>query len=478
MTGASEIRLATGMVAGTDAANAHVLTQGGFANQARYVPQEGWYAYDAKLGAWLRDRHLVKLEQVAATILREAVGRHLAWARTQPRDREQLKVAERWAHSVGNRKTLINAINHAAGQTAYLMDASEFDRDYWLLNCRNGVLDLHTGKVLDHCPEQFLTLQTGVEFSLGATHPQVDRLISLLEASGVRDFLHRFLGSILWGRQVDEIMVVLKGEGATGKTTLTALLQQVLGTYACAIDVNLILKKRWADSGTGPKPEYLTLKGRRLVVASEPPENSELDEARVKAWTGGDAIAARGMRSDEVVNFTPQFKLLLNTNHTVHFRSDDSGMIRRYRLVDFAPKLGKKDLLFKPALIDDPAAHSAFLTWMYQGFRLWYDEDFSLGDTATVMVTTAKSLDAFNPYSQFAQERLHFGPQATISVTRLTELFGQWWLETGSTSPVPHPDGLRRHLESKGCARKRTAQTRLWSGVTERDADEAGPVTE
>lgn len=478
MTGASEIHLPAGMVAGTDVANVHLLTQGSFAKHARYVSQEGWYVYDAKLGGWRKDLRLVSVEQHAATILRDAVGRHLAWAQTQHRDREQLKVAEHWAHSVGNRRTLINAINHAAGQEAYLMDASQFDRDHGLLNCRNGVLDLCTGKVLDHCPEHLLTLQTGVEFSLGATHPQVDRLIRLLEASGVRDFLQRFLGSTLWGRPINEIMVVLKGEGGTGKTTLTGLVQQVLGTYACTIDVNLILKKRWADSGTGPKPEYLTLKGRRLVVASEPPENSELDEARVKAWTGGDAIAARGMRSDEVTNFTPQFKLLLNTNHTVHFRPDDSGMIRRYRQVDFAPKPVEKDLLFKPALIDDPAAHSAFLSWMYQGFRLWYAEKFSLGDTATVMATTAESLDALNPYSQFAQERLHFGPQATISVTRLTELFGQWWLETGSTSPVPHPDGLRRHLESKGCARKRTAQTRLWSGVTERDADEAGPVTE
>lgn len=475
MTGEPESRLPTGMVEGTDAANVHLLTLGGFADQARYVPEFGWYAYDAKSGRWVRDSQLVKLEQAAAAILREGVGRHLKWAQQQ-RDRKQLEVAERWAHSVGNRRTLMNAIKHAAGQEHYLTEAHEFDSDHRLLNCRNGVLDLLTGKLLPHRPELLLTLQTGVDFLPWATHPRVDELIALLGANGVADFLQRFLGSTLWGRQVNEILVVIKGPGGTGKTTLTELHRQVLGTYACAINVNLILKNRWSESGTGPKPEYMTLKGRRLVVASEPSQDSELEESRVKAWTGGDAISARGMRSDEVINFVPQFKLLLHTNHPLRFRPDDSGMVRRYRLVDFSTARVETDLSFKADLIDDPAAHRAFFSWIYQGFRLWHDGGFALGDTTTVMATTAESLGASNPYPQFAQERLRFDPQATVSVTRLNELFQEWWSERGSNLPPP-TKGLVKYFESRDCVRVRTAQRRFWTGLTELSADEAGQPT-
>ena len=56
------------------------------------------------------------------------------------------------------------------------------------------------------------------------------------------------------------------------------------------------------------------LRGARLVTAVETEEGKRWDEAKLKALTGGDPIAARFMRQD-FFEYIPQFKLMIAGNH-------------------------------------------------------------------------------------------------------------------------------------------------------------------
>lgn len=463
MKGETGDSLPAGIIEGTDAANVYLLTQTNFADQARYIHGLGWYTYQA--GSWTSDPSLTRLEHMAAALLRGTVYQLVQRAQ---QGGQNTKGLDGWARSVGNRTTVLNAIRHAAGGAPYFTEASQWDADPHLLNCRNGVLNLLTGKLLAHSPTHLMTLQAAADFDPVATHQRVEQLVAVLRAEGVDDFLQRFFGSVLYGKALNEIIVVLKGAGGIGKSTLISVLQRCLGTYASTIDVNLLMEKSWTDSGTGPKPELLNLRGRRLVTAGEPSAKSQFDVARVKTWTGGDSISARRMRSDDVVSFVAQFKLLLHTNHTVVFPHDDSGMARRFRQVELTLRPGQPDPDFKSELLEEQSALNAFFFWMYLGFRLWYDEKYSLGDDARVRETTTRSLESMDPYFQFSQTHLGFGADLTLTVKRLNTLLDGWCEARGhDAGPRPTRQGLRRFLLDRGCTDGRKAQSRYWQGVGE-----------
>jgi len=76
------------------------------------------------------------------------------------------------------------------------------------------------------------------------------------------------------------------------------------GTYATTAAMAL----SWPLTAEHPA-DLAALVGARLVVASETDRGRAWDEARLKALTGGDAIAAHLMRQN-FFTFTPTFKLL------------------------------------------------------------------------------------------------------------------------------------------------------------------------
>jgi putative DNA primase/helicase len=76
------------------------------------------------------------------------------------------------------------------------------------------------------------------------------------------------------------------------------------------------------------------LKGARMVTAIEATPGRQLDEARIKAMTGGDPLTARFMRA-EWFTFTPDFKLWLVANDDPRVRSTDAALWRRIRVIPF-----------------------------------------------------------------------------------------------------------------------------------------------
>lgn len=71
--------------------------------------------------------------------------------------------------------------------------------------------------------------------------------------------------------------------------------------------------------------DLAALQGRRLLTASETNDGTRLNEARIKALTGGDPITARFLHG-EFFTFRPTAKFWLSLNHKPVVR-DDSQLI-------------------------------------------------------------------------------------------------------------------------------------------------------
>lgn len=462
-------RLSEGTEQGTDEANAQILAAN-LKDRLRYTIGLGWLVYQQKRGVWLADPERVLASQVAGQVLRRVISQMFAAAVEARAGEAELRRISRWAASVGNNKTIQAALQSAAGKREFLTPFDAWDAHPHLLNCLNGTLDLRTGVLLPHDPTHLLTWQTGTAYDPSASHPYVDRLIELLRADGREQFLQRSVGSALWGEAPNEVLIILQGEGGTGKGTLVAAVTGMLGNYATTTDVNLLLSNPRGEAAAGPKPELLALRGRRLVIAGEPPKGAIFNAGRVKALTGNDPITARNMHSPTMVTFAPVFKLWLHTNYPIGASHDDSGLQRRLRVVPFEAKPKRADPTFKRTLERDRVARSALLNWALEGCRAWLTSGYDLGYSEAVSQATGGYWREQNPYEQFVAELLEFEPRSEIPSGRLKMLFEEWAVEKGDeVKRNVKLAELHGYLRQHGCEAVKGARgARRWVGIKER----------
>jgi putative DNA primase/helicase len=118
--------------------------------------------------------------------------------------------------------------------------------------------------------------------------------------------------------------------------------------------------------------DLASLRGARLVRATETEEGRRWAESRIKQLTGGDTVAARFMRQD-FFEYRPQFKLIIAGNHKPSLRSVDEAIRRRFHLIPFAvtipPEERDSDLADKLK-----AEWPGILAWMIEGCVEWQAE--------------------------------------------------------------------------------------------------------
>ena len=141
-------------------------------------------------------------------------------------------------------------------------------------------------------------------------------------------FLQKALGYALTGDVSEQVLFILHGTGANGKSTLLNTLLGMSGDYSMKAASGLLMAKRSDSHPT----ERADLFSKRLVAAHESEQGHRLNEAFVKEATGGDPIRARRMREDNW-QFEPTHKIFLATNHKPEIRDTDNAIWRRVRLI-------------------------------------------------------------------------------------------------------------------------------------------------
>ena len=84
------------------------------------------------------------------------------------------------------------------------------------------------------------------------------------------------------------------GDGGNGKGTFLNVATKIMGDYATTAAMETFTASKYDHHPT----ELAKLRGARIVCASETEEGRAWAEARIKALTGGDRIAAKFMRQD------------------------------------------------------------------------------------------------------------------------------------------------------------------------------------
>lgn len=417
-----------------------------YGESVRYCPElKSWFYWDRR--RWVRDGAGFIMEvakETTRSMLRVATGL----------PDEDFK--QRWIQFAAKRQSfdrLRCMVELAKTVPAIVVRSSELDRDRWLFNCLSGTLNLRTGQVRPPRPEDLITKLAPVEFgrALVPVHWLEFLSLAMNDDEDMIGYLQRCIGMSLTGDTGAKVMFICHGSGDNGKTVFSNVLQLLTGEYCVNADAQTFMDK----NVSGIRSDLVRLKGARIVRTAETNQGNRLNEGLIKQLSGGNPITARTLFS-EPVEFYPEFKPWLETNHRPIVFGTDQAIWRRLKLIPFTVNIPEKvKALGYPAKSREQvqaeltAELGSILVWAVNGCLEWQRN--GLREPEKVSGATAQYREEMDRVKAFVDECCTADPDVKVSATALFQRFKQWCEDNNEGKMTQRYFGMK--LTEKGFIR-------------------------
>ena len=345
----------------------------------------------------------------------------------------------------------------------------DFDRDPLAINVMNGTLrfsreDTPDGKrasvMLEaHARDDLNTRLAPVEFDRKAKCDVYDGFIKWAHPDdATRRYLHQVVGYTATGTTSEQKLWFHYGLGANGKSTAMDLWADVLGDYAGTIGIETFLDQGIKKRGEQASPDLARLGGVRLLRASEPERGARLNEALIKAATGGEPMAVRALHRG-FFDLVPLFKLHIGGNYKPDIPGTDEGIWRRMKLVPWNAHV--EDHERDEQLPDKLRAElSGVFNRIVGGLLDWLTH--GLIEPDSVREATSDYREASDPLARFLKLCTVMDPDSRVQSSKLHEVFVAWCKAAGEKEWTNK--GLSRAMQDKGFTKK-ASDGMQWIGM-------------
>jgi len=408
-----------------------------------------WLVWDGT--RWAHDDLKVVVEMAKKTA--RAIYQEAANAESD-KDAESLSA---WARASASDDRIRRMLSMASSDPRIVARAGDFDADAYKLNTPRGTIDLRTGAVLPHEPNDLITKSTGACLNPGSPTRWLEFLDEVFAGdTELVGYVQRLLGYSLLGTVKEHVLPVCWGRGANGKSTLFETVQEVLGDYAAPADPNLLMAKRTDAHPTG----IADLQGIRFVTCQETGQHRSLDEAGVKNMTGGTMRKARKMYGD-FFSYAPSDTIWLATNHLPTIRNTDQGIWRRLKLIPFTVDIPpeRQDPDLKDTLTEEEGG--PILAWLVDGCIAYLRNQ--LGEAKAVRDATETYRADSDLIGQFLTERCEMDADGTA---RGSDLFAEYAIWAGQAHVrTLDKNSFAREIAERGFEKKRTEGGIVYLGL-------------
>ena len=297
----------------------------------------------------------------------------------------------------------------AKSEPGIAISVRDLDTHPYLLNVLDGTIDLQSGKIRKHNPNDLLTQLASVEYKEDSKSLSTERWQKCLEewhpdgkTDGTWNYLKLLAGYCLTGDTSSRCFHISWGGGKNGKNVFYDTLLLMLGDYASIAPRTLVE----AEGRTEHPTELADLWGRRMILLSEPKRGSKLKTALVKAMTGDSRIKARFMRQD-FFEFTPTHKaIMLTQNLPIVDETTDAIWDRLHKLRWGERFDGARQ---DPRLTEKLKAEwPGILRWAFEGCLEWQKIGI-LKPTDKIAAETEKYREEQNPAKKFVEANYIIG---------------------------------------------------------------------
>jgi putative DNA primase/helicase len=359
--------------------------------EAVFVLELKWFFYDGKV--WRPNNgHIEELCKIFAEALFYYAREHMCDShipRGEGKYLDLISVAGQY-QQLCKRKSLISDASTIAP-----MSIAEFDNEPLFFNVENGCYDLKTCTFREHRASDSITLQAHAKYVESARCERFEKFIFEIMDGNIEKakFMQKALGYTLSGKTNQHCFFLLYGKTTrNGKSTLLGTIEHLLGDYAITAQPQTLAKRK--SNGSAPTPDIARFKGIRFANMPEPSRGLDIDAALLKQFTGGDKIVARFLRGNPV-EFLPEFKIFISTNHLLKITDRslfDSG---RLMLITFSKHFEKQDRSLKEQFQTEEAK-SGILNWLLEGYRMYKEEGLLQDENGISVVPDWMSEDIKN----------------------------------------------------------------------------------
>jgi P4 family phage/plasmid primase-like protien len=415
----------------TDVGNAARLLE--HANgRLRYVHAWG------KWLVWRGGRWVIDDNDALVTKMSKGVARGLFKLLPKAKNTDERERIWNWAIKSESAGAIAAMIRLARGDV--LVEHEDLDANPYLLNVRNGTIDLRTGQLRPADPTDLCTLQCPVAYKPNTRAPLWETCVERWQPDPeVRQYVQIRAGAGATGKPTETVDVDY-GSGGNGKSKFWGAIQHVLGPYATIPHKSLLVSQRHEQHST----VVVDLFRVRLAVASETKATDSLEDESVKNLTGGDRLKGRRMREDPW-EFAPTHTLVMFSNHRPTVRGRDEGIWRRLRLVPWEvtiPEDERDDHLATKL----EAEAEGILRWVVDGARQFITSGLTPPDA--VRAATDRYRADEDVIGRFIHDVLRIGDGWAYSSDIKDELDA--WCAEQDIDP-PRMNEITEQLRNLGC---------------------------
>lgn len=290
-------------------------------------------------------------------------------------DHDKLKESLHNIQNLLNKRGKDNMLTESQHLPMIPVNNDMFDKNDYLFNTQNGVINLKTGELIPHNKMLLLNKIGYTEYNKKDCPLFKKFIYDIFENNEpLIHYLQKAFGYSLTGDCREQCMFILVGDGNDGKSLLLQIIQEVIGDYSATSNPDLLLDKKTQSQNLS---EVARLKGIRYCVVNELKMGDKLNESGVKDITSGNnKIVARFLYGNEF-EFLPKMKIWLATNYEPKIIGTDKGIWRRIVKIPCHRNLQEdevdRDLIYKLRTEKD-----AILNWLVEGCLMWQREGLEM----------------------------------------------------------------------------------------------------
>lgn len=334
-------------------------------------------------------------------------------------------------------------------------DFDDFNRNPYLVNVRNGLLDIRDMSFKEHTPSYLSTVQLNVEYNPQVDCPQFKKFLNEVLDCKLIPLVQEIVGYLLTTNTASQKAFVFWGPARTGKSTLLWVVEYLL------LGKKNVSNIPWQE--IGDKFKTAELLGKLANVFSDLPSKSIDDTGIFKVVTGEDYLMAE-KKNKNPFKFKPFARLVFSFNELPrNYVNRTEGFYRRLIIVPFNRQI-EKSKIDKALKYKFQREKEGILNWALEGLKRLYENNFEFSENELTDGVKKEYKRENNNVISFVEECCEIDSLFSCSRIEIYEAYKEFCVEAGlkALSQIK----FNKELEGNfNITRSRSGKLRLWNGV-------------
>ena len=342
-----------------------------------------------------------------------------------------------------------------------------FDKNKYLLNFRNGTLDLKTFKFRKHNINDFITQLCDFEYDPSAKPSDIwyKFIFKIFQGNpDLIEYVQKIMGHSLTGETKFHRFFIFFGRGANGKSTLINIFksltacseEEIIKNYTHCDSADKIMDNKFQNN----ESLISQWKRTRALFCEESKESSVLDTAKMKQLTGENLVTARQLY-ERAESFMPMFKVFLITNNKPVIKDPTIGSWRRIELIPFKVSISNEEKIEGIDKLILAEGKAGLMNWFLEGLKKIYADGDKLNTPKIIQIETDIYKAEEDELDEFLMDCCEKDENSMTQSSKLYAAYLKW--ATGRK--IMSSQSFSPKILSHGYEKKRTTQGFQFLGI-------------